>query len=45
MRFASTKEHHVCWKCGAHFDRSSEWQMSLIDGHAEQHTQLEKEGK
>ncbi len=45
MRFASTEYDYVCYKCGTEFARSSEWQMSLIDNHMEQHTQLEKEGK
>jgi hypothetical protein len=45
MRFQSTKFAYVCPKCGAEFERNSEWQMSQIDGHDELHTQLEKEGK
>ena len=45
MRYKSTQFAYVCFKCGAEFDRNSEWQMSLIDNHLQQHNQLEKEGR
>lgn len=41
MSYRSDEWHWVCYKCGEQFDRSSEWQMSLVDNHMEQHKQLE----
>jgi len=43
--YKSTEFAYVCPKCGIEFDRSSAWQMGLIDNHHDQHIQLEKEGK
>jgi hypothetical protein len=45
MRFQSTEFAYVCPRCGEEFERSSAWQMSLLEGHDDLHTQLEKEGK
>ena len=41
MSYRSDEWHWVCYKFGEQFDRSSEWQMSLVDNHMEHHRQVE----
>jgi DNA-directed RNA polymerase subunit RPC12/RpoP len=40
MTYQSTEFSFVCHKCGAEFDRSSEWQMLQVDNHMENHSQV-----